>query len=976
MMTKDQVRQMREGGSDSSTFNSLLNADQEFKTRVERVRSGTKLSPFEEKKFPSTMLDFYLEKERGGNDDTARVIDQGMKKQQQMKQSALGQLSNNPLSFAGETLGNVLPSAFSLAKDLGSAVAHPFQTAGTLGQLVGGGAVNTLETIANMAGVRNAESIFNFESEEIASAVGNLYAERYGGLENAAKTLRDDPIGFLSDLGALVTGVGGALKGGATAVGAATGAATRSATVLSRTGKAVRATQAVGSNLIKTGIHMEPIVIAGKGVIKVGGAVGISSEKIMSSTIKLKPHLNKKFQRSTVSGGETPAQYALRKGVTGKSIEQMAEQFGDISRVSKESVDSFLSTVKETYDIVEDVPRVHDVLQKILAKYDTPTGRVGNEAVIAHVKNLLEVERMNLTEINGVKRMIDDAFNLFKRDPTDAEQAAIEAMQGMRFELQGFIEDQARIKGNPDIGLLNKDTQLSRFMQNALEDSATSKYGNNILSLTDTIIGSSLAGGGFALGSGGVGFFAAAGVLLTKKVLGSVRFRTTFAKYLSRLSPKQRAIMRGAAKTGRHTKESRSILKRVTTQTAEDIKNKKIGESEAIPSPNRVTPESENRLLRGQETLPNDTPPASNLSTGENRTLGLTGSKGGSAADDLVKPSLTKPSKAGGKTGGSAEEFVANKLGGDIFEYKADGLTSKAIKVKDNTIRYQMFDQSDQILVSKIFIDEKGTGLGTKFVDSLKELSDNSGKKLVINHVENPKFFDKFDYLKNERGAYRYNPTAKGGIPKELEGLASPHRKSISKPRNGWTLDRIKQELKTSVGHSDSGERLWNSAIDKFETPKELQGNLFFHGTGESISKGLKPSIALPTDSFRGGGRPEDFYVISLSKSKNIASNFTGGTARTGTVYPVILKKDAKVITMKNIQDANELEDILPKLWEDGVDAVKIGDWNDGFSEQELAVLNPRSIVKGKGQSYPVFQKEKFVNPSIEELTDIFNQAQ
>ncbi len=113
----------------------------------------------------------------------------------------------------------------------------------------------------------------------------------------------------------------------------------------------------------------------------------------------------------------------------------------------------------------------------------------------------------------------------------------------------------------------------------------------------------------------------------------------------------------------------------------------------------------------------------------------------------------------------SAEEFIANKLNGKPFNYSGetlgDGskLTSRGMQIGNNKVRYQMFDQSDQILLPKIYIDEKGTGLGTDFINTLKEYSDATGKKLVIRNVENPKFFDKFSYLKNERGAYRYDPT-------------------------------------------------------------------------------------------------------------------------------------------------------------------------------------------------------------------------
>jgi hypothetical protein len=54
---------------------------------------------------------------------------------------------------------------------------------------------------------------------------------------------------------------------------------------------------------------------------------------------------------------------------------------------------------------------------------------------------------------------------------------------------------------------------------------------------------------------------------------------------------------------------------------------------------------------------------------------------------------------------------------------------------------------------------------------------------------------------------------------------------------------------------------------------------------------------------------------------------------------------------------------------------VKIGNWNDPFSEKEISILNPRSIVKWEGESFQVFQKKKFENLTKQQLIDIYNQA-
>jgi hypothetical protein len=89
----------------------------------------------------------------------------------------------------------------------------------------------------------------------------------------------------------------------------------------------------------------------------------------------------------------------------------------------------------------------------------------------------------------------------------------------------------------------------------------------------------------------------------------------------------------------------------------------------------------------------------------------------------------------------------------------------------------------------------------------------------------------------------------------------------------------------------------------------------------------------------------------------------------------VILRKFAKVISMPDISDSQELEDILPALWSHGVDAVKIGDWSSAYSEQELCVVNPKAIIRGSGESYAVFQKKPFSNPTDAEIAAAYDQA-
>ena len=106
-----------------------------------------------------------------------------------------------------QALGNAIPSALNAGGDLLNAVLHPIDTLTVLGK-VGLGAAQKL-----IPGEQ--------ESEKYADAVGEHFAQRYGGMENFKRTVAADPVGVLGDISSLFTG--GAGLGKAAASAASTG---------------------------------------------------------------------------------------------------------------------------------------------------------------------------------------------------------------------------------------------------------------------------------------------------------------------------------------------------------------------------------------------------------------------------------------------------------------------------------------------------------------------------------------------------------------------------------------------------------------------------------------------------------------------------------------------------------------------------------------------------------------------------------
>ena len=94
-----------------------------------------------------------------------------------------------------KSLKNVLVGTYE-------AVTSPVQTARTVVDIGAGALQNILpESVVKAIGEDKA-------SREVANKVGQIYVQRYGGVENAKRTIANDPAGFLSDVSAVLTGGG------------------------------------------------------------------------------------------------------------------------------------------------------------------------------------------------------------------------------------------------------------------------------------------------------------------------------------------------------------------------------------------------------------------------------------------------------------------------------------------------------------------------------------------------------------------------------------------------------------------------------------------------------------------------------------------------------------------------------------------------------------------------------------------------
>jgi hypothetical protein len=157
---------------------------------------------------------------------------------------------------AGGAIMNLPGSLYQLGSDLVGAAINPIDTASTIIDLGAGALQEALpESLVKAIGEHP-------ESRELARNVGQMYVDRYGGIEQAKRTFATDPAGFIGDL-ATIFGVGGAIAPGRAGAGL-----TRAAAAIEPTGAIARGVSNVAGKVgpvtaaalgVSTGVGTTPI---------------------------------------------------------------------------------------------------------------------------------------------------------------------------------------------------------------------------------------------------------------------------------------------------------------------------------------------------------------------------------------------------------------------------------------------------------------------------------------------------------------------------------------------------------------------------------------------------------------------------------------------------------------------------------------------------------------------------------------------
>lgn len=398
-----------------------------------------------------------------------------------------------PVMAGLKSVGNLPSSAWNLTKNIASAVLNPIDTATGLFKVTKGLGEFLGRKGLEVAGVEKVAQVPESEEEQTFGALTDSLKERFGSLENLQRTATNDPVGFGTDVLAVLSGVGG---------------------ILGKTGIKVPAitTKISGiSNKVKSFFKQKTI-----------GPVEKLALSQQQKALNLNPSDIRKIERPNVAG-TSPEAWTLERGIQG-SQRSMADQLGVRSVESKALVDEGLNAIKVRIAKTK-VPVVDKILTVL---EDTFKGTLGNEKMLQRLEDFRQLKDLNLTELNELKRLVNGELAIFKTTGELKTSAQAKGLNNLRDELKTFIENEATKNGFADVKALNKETQVAVEIEKAINKRLNVKGTNLEIGYRDIVLGV----GGTVAGSPLIGV----GAVALKKILESSRFRSAFANKLHSLS--------------------------------------------------------------------------------------------------------------------------------------------------------------------------------------------------------------------------------------------------------------------------------------------------------------------------------------------------------------------------------------------------------------------------------------------------------
>lgn len=306
---------------------------------------------------------------------------------------------------ARQAVGNLPASMSNMLGGIYEAVTNPIQTGKAVLDVAAGGLQNILpESLVNAIGKDQA-------SIDAANKLGQFYVQRYGGVENAKRTIANDPAGFMADISTV-------LSGGST-VAPKLATAASFVDPLSLAAKAATATAKGGTKL------------AGEAL---GVTTGAGSEPLRQA------------YRAGREGGETSQQF--RENITGRApvtdvLDTAKQNLSDMNIAKQAEYRSGMVNIKNDKSIL-DFAGIDKAMNNATNK-TTYKGKVVNERAAAEldqVKNIVnDWKAQNPAEyhtpegLDALKKRVGDVLEGIPYEQKTARAAVGEIYKSIKKEI-------------------------------------------------------------------------------------------------------------------------------------------------------------------------------------------------------------------------------------------------------------------------------------------------------------------------------------------------------------------------------------------------------------------------------------------------------------------------------------------------------------------------------------------------------------
>ena len=387
---------------------------------------------------------------------------------QSLQQELLGSTGEQPEASEAASLSagdvargavrNIVPSAVQVARDFIYPFIHPIETANALYRIGRGGVELAIP----------GEQLF----EENAEAVGQFFAERYGGWENVKRTMASDPVGFIADVSVVLSAGGTAAARAPGAVGTAARAAQRAGRVVDPTRLPINLARA-GAPVVglTTGAGAEAVRIAGESG-QTGGRVGRAFRQSMRGNISSK--------EIVASAQNATFELRRRKGAAYQAgMERIAKDtavldFGKVDTVAKEAsaIKTFkrVELTRSTKNMSEQINSVLDEWRELdPTEFHTAEGFDALKQSIGDLADTAEIgspsHKMATDVVRGIKEQIVEQA---------PEYASVMGAYAEAADLIKEIERTLSLNATATV-----DTQIRKLMS-VLRNNATTNYGRRL----------------------------------------------------------------------------------------------------------------------------------------------------------------------------------------------------------------------------------------------------------------------------------------------------------------------------------------------------------------------------------------------------------------------------------------------------------------------------------------------------------------